>query len=125
MRWALAVLLIAHGWVHLNVWGSSKMAKNQGTRSSYSWLLGEQEALANLLKVATMISFGVAGLALILTAPWWGVATVVAASMSLLLVALFPHAILNAWMAAPVVIDLVLLVGILGYSWPDSPALGG
>lgn len=61
-----------------------------------SWLLGQQDALVSLLR---------------------------AAAMSLLLVALFP--IPNLWVAAPVVINTVLLVGVLAWSWPDLAVFGG
>jgi hypothetical protein len=51
--------------------------------------------------------------------------TVVAAGASLLLVVLFPGAILNAWLIAPVAINVGLIAGIVWFSWPTRAAFVG
>ena len=125
IRWALAGFLVAHGLVHIAVWGSSKAAQAQGTNPSHSWILGDQHSLVIGLMVAAVSLFALAGFGLLFHAGWWGPMTVVAAGVSLLLVVLFPGAILNAWVVAPVTINVGLIAGIVWFSWPTRAAFGG
>lgn len=119
IRWALIGFLIAHGLVHVAVWGSAKAAQAQGTIPSHSWVLGDQRALVTGLMIAVTVLFALAGIGLLFHAGWWGPMTVVAASVSLLLVVLFPGAILNAWIVAPVIINVGLIAAV-GFQWPRS-----
>lgn len=103
--------------------GSAAMTPVQGARVNRSWLLGEQDGLVSSLQGAAMILFGIGGLALLFGVGWWGAVVVTAAAVSLLVVALFP--LPNLWVAAPVVINVALLMGVLGWSWPDLGVFGG
>lgn len=47
MRWLLVGFLIVHGVVHLNVWGTSRMAQSQGTRSPTPGCWGEPAMRCN------------------------------------------------------------------------------
>ena len=64
-----------------------------------------------------------AGGALLFQAAWWPQMTVVAASASLLLVALFPGAIVGPWIVAPIAINVALIAGVW-LSWPESLLTG-
>lgn len=74
--------------------------------------------------VAAMRLLVLAALGLLLLAGWWGPMTVMAASVSLLLVVLFPEAAANAWLIAPVAI-IGLIVGVVWFSWPSREVFGG
>jgi hypothetical protein len=121
----LVAFLFAHGFVHLNVWGSTRMAAAQGTHPTQSWLLGDKRSVASALTVMAATLFGLAGVGLLLQAGWWGSVTVAAAGVSTLLVILYPGALLGAWIAAPIAINLGLVVGIVWFSWPSKAILGG
>jgi hypothetical protein len=69
--------------------------------------------------IGATVLFALAGVGLLFHAGWWGPMTLVAASVSLLLVVLFPGAILSAWIVAPVVIN-VGLVAVVWFQWPRS-----
>jgi hypothetical protein len=66
--------------------------------------------------VAAVSLFALAGFGLLFHAGWWGPMTVVV---------LFPGAILNAWVVAPVTINVGLIAGIVWFSWPTRAAFGG
>ena len=123
-RWLFIGFLVAHGLVHIAVWGSSKSVAAQGTSTSHSWLLGDQRALAIGLMIAATSLFALAGVGLLFHAEWWRPMTVVAGAVSLLLVGLFPGAILNAWLLAPVAINAGLIAGITWFSWPSRATFG-
>ncbi|HEU4539950.1 MAG TPA: hypothetical protein VFR23_02380 [Jiangellaceae bacterium] len=76
------------------------------------------------LMVAATWLLVLAALGLLLLAGWWGPMTVMAASVSLLLVVLFPEAAANAWLIAPVAI-IGLIVGVVWFSWPSREVFGG
>jgi hypothetical protein len=123
IRWVLIGFLVAHGLVHIAVWAPARTA--QGTIPSHSWLLGNQRALVVGLMIAAIALFSAAGVGLLFHAGWWGPMTVVAAGVSLLLVVLFPGAILNAWLIAPVAINVGLIMGVVWFAWPSRAAFGG
>ena len=113
------------GWFISPCWGSSKAAQAQGTNPSHSWIVGDQHALAIGFTVAAVTLFALAGFGLFFHAGWWGPMTVLAAGVSLVLVVLFPGAILNAWLLAPLAINMGLIAGIVWFSWPTRAAFGG
>jgi hypothetical protein len=120
MRWLLGGFLIAHGFVHIVVWASQKAALRQGTRPDHSWLFGDQHSAVITVTYTVAGLFALAGGALILHMDLWRVMTVAGAALSLLLVGLFPEAILNAWIVAPVGIDVALVTSILWFAWPTK-----
>jgi hypothetical protein len=124
VRWILAGFLVAHGLVHITVWASAKTADAQGTHPEHSWLLGEQHSAVVALTYAAVGLFALAGGALILQFELWRWITVVASGVSLLLVALFPAAILGPWIVAPLAIDIGLMVSILSFAWPSKTMVG-
>jgi hypothetical protein len=124
LRWLFAGFLIAHGLVHIAVWASQKASVAQGTTPDHSWLLGDRHSVVIALTYVTVGLFAVAGGALILQMELWRVATVVAASVSLTLIALFPAAILSGWIIAPVGIDAALIAGIVWLDWPSRAMVG-
>ena len=120
MKWLLAGLLVAHGFVHITVWASAKAATEQGTTPDHSWVLGDQHSIVIGLTYLVVALFAAAAGALLLEAEWWRQAAVMAAATSLLLVALFPGALLGPWIVAPVAIDVALIVAIIWLQWPRS-----
>lgn len=117
-RWVLVALLLAHGWVHLVVRGMVPAIPTQAASPSHSWLLGDRRPLARGLTALTVALFAVAAVGLALQAAWWGPMAVAAAGVSVLLVALFPAAIANAWIVAPLAIDAAVIAGVV---WFDMP----
>jgi hypothetical protein len=115
LRWLFVTFLIAHGLVHIAVWGSSKTVAQRSPGDS--WVLGEQHGLVIGLVIATVSLFTLAGLGLMFDAGWWKPITIVASAASLALVGLFPGAIVGWWMVAPITIDVGLIVSV-AYGWP-------
>jgi hypothetical protein len=120
MWWRAAVVafLIAHGLVHIAVWGTSKPL--EGTDPGHSWLLGHNRSLALGLMVGATALFLVTGVLLLFHAEWWQTLALIAGGVSLLLVALFPAAIPGAWLMAPTAIDAGIMASILWLQWPSE-----
>lgn len=119
-RWLLVLFLFAHGWVHLVIWGMVPAMPTDAVNPTHSWVLGDRQAVARVLTVLTMALFAVAAVGLIIQAAWWAPTAVAAAGVSVLLVALFPAAIGNAWIVVPLAIDLALIVGIVAFDLPGT-----
>jgi hypothetical protein len=117
-RWVLVAVLLADGWVHLVVWGMVPAIPTQAANPSHSWLLGDRRPLARGLTALTMALFAVAAVGLAVQVVWWGPMAVAAAGVSVVLVTLFPAAIANAWIVAPVAIDVAVIAGVV---WFDMP----
>lgn len=123
LRWLVAGVLVAHGLVHIAVWASSKVAEGQGSTPDRSWVLGTQHSLVIGLTYLVVALFAVAAGALLFQAGWWPQMTIVAAGASLLLVALFPGAIVGPWIVAPIAINGALIAAVW-LSWPGSLMTG-
>jgi hypothetical protein len=123
LRWLVAGLLVAHGLVHIAVWASAKVAEGQGSTPDRSWILGTQHSLVLGMTYLVVALFAVAGVALVFQVGWWPQMTVVAAGASLLLVALFPGAIVGPWIVAPIAINVTLIAAVW-LSWPESLMTG-
>jgi hypothetical protein len=106
VRWVFAGFLVAHGLVHLIVWTSSSTAKAQGTNPDHSWMLGDQHSIVVSMTYVATAMF------------------VFAAAASLVLVALFPDAIMDAWILAPVGINVALIAGVAWLDWPSRTMVG-
>jgi hypothetical protein len=122
--WVFAAFLVAHGLVHIAVWGSKATAQAQGSDPDHSWLLGDQHSVATSLMAIATALFVVAGVALLFGAEWWSAVALAGAGASLALVGLFPAAIVGPWVAAPVLIDLLIVAGIAGFGWFGESQLG-
>jgi hypothetical protein len=123
LRWVVAGLLVAHGLVHIAVWASTKVAEGQGSIPDRSWILGTQHSLVLGMTDLVVALFALAGVALLFQAGWWPQLTVASASASLLLVALFPGAIVGPWIVAPIAINVALIAAVW-LSWPESLMTG-
>jgi len=136
MRISLAVLLIAHGWVHASLsWVPLPAANGPRTPFWPSWWraavdptwpisrLGLTAPLARglgwALWLASLLGFTAAGLGL-LGVPGlnslWQILTAVSAGLSLAMLVLYWH----PWLVVGVLLDLVLLAAVV---WPRWPAL--
>jgi hypothetical protein len=124
VRWVFVGFLVAHGLVHLIVWTSSSTAKAQGTNPDHSWMLGDQHSIVVSMTYVATAMFVFAGAALLFQMEMWRVVTVVAAAASLVLVALFPDAIMDAWILAPVGINVALIAGVAWLDWPSRTMVG-
>lgn len=123
-RLAVVASLLAHGSVHVMVWGPTTSAEARGTDPDHSWLFGDQHSLMiGLMSIAAAL-FIIAGIALLARAHRWRFVATAAAASSLGLLVLFPGAILDAWLVAPVAIDLGLIAGILRSPWFSDTRLG-
>jgi hypothetical protein len=118
--WRIAVVafLIAHGLVHIAVWGTSKPL--EGTDPSHSWLLGDNRSLALGLMVGATALFVLTGVLLLFHTEWWQTLALIAGGVSLLLVVLFPAAIPGAWVIAPTAIDAAIIASIVWLEWPTE-----
>ena len=125
IRWALVVFLFAHGWVHLVVWGVIPSMAPEGMKPAHSWILGDNRGVADLMSLVAAALFAVAALGLAVGAGWWGPVAVAGGAASMLLVALFPAALLSAWVLVPGAINAALIVGITWLQWPATQSLGG
>ena len=113
------VLLFAHGWAHLVVWGLIPSLQPQSDSDpAHSWVLGDNRPVANGLAVLTMATFAVAAVGLAVHATWWGTATIAASVASLLLVGLLPAAVAGVWILVPIAINAALIVGVAWFDWP-------
>jgi hypothetical protein len=119
LRWLFAGLLVAHGFVHITVWANAKVAREQGTNSDHSWVIGDQHAVVIGLTYLVVSLFVLAAGAMLFQAAWAPMMAVVAPGASLLLVALFPRAILGPWIVAPVGINLAIIAAVW-LQWPTS-----
>jgi hypothetical protein len=119
LRWVFAGLLAAHGFVHITVWASAKVATDQGTNPDHSWAIGDQHSVVISLTYLVVALFALAATAVLFQAEWWQLMTVAAASASLLLVAVFPAALLGPWIVAPVAINLAIIAAVW-LEWPRS-----
>jgi hypothetical protein len=120
MWWRIAVVafLVAHGLVHIAVWGTSKPL--EGTNPGHSWLLGDNRSMAIALMTAATGLFVFTGVLLLFHAAWWQTLAVVSGGVSLLLVAVFPAAIPGAWLIAPVTINAGIIASIVWLDWPSE-----
>ena len=125
IRWTVVMLLFAHGWVHMVVWGLVPAIQPQVDEPAHSWAIGERPGVVRALTLLTMTLFAVAAIGLALELSWWGALTVAAAAASLALVALFPAAVANGWFVVPLAIDLALILGVVAFGWPTMGTFGG
>jgi hypothetical protein len=115
--------LIAHGLVHVAMWGlvpKPAPDKEAPFDASYSWLLGNQRALAATVAAATAVVLVAAGFGLWAHADWWRAAAVVGMAASfLLMVVYFIH-----WFIFIEGVNAALIGSILWLSWPSETMVG-
>lgn len=129
-RWLLALLLLAHGWVHVMfVFPAPQAAPVTAAGLAYpfdmdrSWLIvspgldaGMVKTVGVVLMAAVFVAFALAAMAtigLLVPAGWWGGLVLVGAAGSTLLLALFFSPALLLGFA----INVVLLWLVLASAW--------
>jgi hypothetical protein len=122
-RFIFIAFLIAHGLVHVAMWvliPKPAPGKEAPFDSSYSWLLGNQRALAASVAVATAAILVVAGFGLWAHADWWRAAAVIGltASFGLMVVYFTP------WFTFIEAVNAALIGSILWLSWPSKTMVG-
>jgi hypothetical protein len=134
MQLIIAILLIAHGLIHLGLAvapdprGGEQALWGFFLAQGRSWLLARAglgpaqiRAIAVILITFSTIVFAVAGFALVGAQPWWRPAAVLSACVSLALLFLFWHRML--WIGAAV--NLGVLAALLIANWPPAGFPGG
>jgi hypothetical protein len=88
--------------------------------ASYSWLLGNQKALAATVAAATAVVLGAAGFGLWAHADWWRAAAVVGLAASFLLMVVY----FTPWFIFIEGVNAALIGSILWLSWPSEALVG-
>jgi len=121
MGWTvvIGVFLIAHGLAHLAVYAPP--AADAPFDPARSWLFGRRiRPLALTLGAVAALIFVIAGIGLLAHQDWWQAASVVGASASLVLLALFFH----PWLSFGVAINVAIIWVLTQTDWPTSEMLG-
>lgn len=105
MRWIAGLFLIAHGLVHLAIWLPRPDAKAPFD-VGHSPFVGEVRRLAVALAVAAAAVLGLAGLGVLVAAPWWIPVTVAGAAVSAALLLLT----FNTWWLIGLGINTAIMV---------------
>jgi len=121
-RAVFVAFLIVHGLIHMGIWLIPKPTDPQKAPFDpwHSWLAGDQRAIAQAIAVTAALLFLAAGVGLIAHAGWWRPATVAAASVSLVLMALYFH----PWLILGIGLNAGLIAAILWLDWPSKALVG-
>jgi hypothetical protein len=109
IRLLLAAFFVGHGLVHGIMFAlpySAQAAADLPFNPSHSWLIGDTRAFAFVVALAVTVAFVLAGAGYVGHAGWWPLATIAAAGLSLLLLALY----LSKWWTVGLVISVVLAI---------------
>ena len=109
IRVLIAALFVGHGLVHSIMFGlpySAQAAADLPFNPSHSWLLGDRRALAFVVALVVTVAFAVAAAGYVAAGGWWPVATIGAAALSLLLLALY----LSKWWTVGLLISIALVI---------------
>ena len=109
IRLVLAALFVGHGLVHGIMFGlpySAQAAADLPFNPSHSWLLGDRRALAFVVALVVTVAFAVAGAGCVAAGGWWPVATIGAAGLPLVLLALY----LSEWWTVGLLISIALVI---------------
>jgi hypothetical protein len=110
-RFLLIAFLIAHGLVHLPVWvwvPKPKDGKEMPFDSTYSWLLGNQKALATVVALAAAVLLITGGVALWAHVEWWRPVGLTGLALSFGLMVLY----FNPWFLFIEGVNAALIVGL-------------
>lgn len=122
-RFIFIAFLIAHGLVHVAMWvlvPKPAPGKKAPFDASYSWLLGNQRALAASVAAGTAVVLVVAGLGLWANADWWRAAAVIGLAASFLLMVVY----FTPWFTFIEGVNAALIGSILWLSWPSKTMVG-
>ena len=114
--------LIAHGLVHIGMWGVPKLQTAEGSPfvSSDSWLIGSTKGLAAVLAVLTAVVLIAGGVALFAHSGLWRPLTIVGLAGSLFLDVLY----FNPWFIFITVVNGAFLWALLWAHWPAASRVG-
>jgi hypothetical protein len=123
VRVAVALFLMAHGFVHLVIYATPKdPAKREPFAADHSWLLSASgiavEPTRRISVVAASLVGGLsvlAGLFLLLDLGWWTVWALLGAALGLALKTLY----FNPWLSLGVTLDVGIVLAIAA-GWPSS-----
>ncbi len=116
LRILLGLFVVAHGLVHLAVWGPPPSG-NTPMQTARSWLLGDVRPLAVGLASATAALLAAGGVAVVAGAGWWPWPVIVGSAVSMLLIGLT----FTPWWLFGLAIDAALLVwAVRTLSWPNA-----
>ena len=99
------LLLIVHAVVHLGVWLPAPK-DTAPFDPAHSWLLGDVRGAARGLAIIACVAFALAGVLVLAGSPAGAVVTIVAAVVSLILIAVT----FNPWLIAAAAIDAGIVV---------------
>ena len=83
----LGLFVIAHGLVHLAVWGPPP-SNDAPIQTARSWLLGDMRPLAVGLAIGATVLLTAGGIAVLTEAGWWPWLVIAGSAVSVLLMAL-------------------------------------
>ena len=109
IRLLIAAFLVGHGLVHGIMFSlpySTQAAADLPFNPSHSWLLGDTRSFAFVVALVVTVAFAVAGAGYVAGSSWWPVATIAAAGLSLLMLALY----LSKWWTVGLLISVALVI---------------
>lgn len=107
MRFLIAAFFVGHGLVHGIMFGlpfSAQASADLPYNPSHSWLIGDRQSLGFGIALVVTVAFAVAAAAYVGRASWWPGATMVAAALSLVLLALY----FTRWWTVGILISVAL-----------------
>lgn len=130
LKFVIGGVIGAHGVGHVLGWMPAwGIAQFEGL-SSRSWLLtsaigdGGARALGGVLWLIPTIGFVVAAGGLFMGQVWWRPVAIASATLSLVVIALFPDALPAGSLLGAVVVNLAVLGGLLVLGWPVASSVG-
>jgi hypothetical protein len=114
--------LIAHGLVHIAVWGLSnnQTAKGSPFVASDSWLIGSTKGLAAVLAVVVAVVLVSGGAALFAHTGLWRPLTIAGLAGSLFLDVLY----FNPWFIFIGIVNAAFLLALAWAHWPAASRVG-
>lgn len=122
IRFLIGGFLIAHGLVHIAMWGAPKLQTAEGSPfvSSDSWLIGSTKGLAAVLAVLVAVVLVSGGVALFAQAGLWRPLTIVGLAGSLFLDVLY----FNPWFIFIGLVNAAFLWSLVWAHWPAASRVG-
>ena len=109
IRLLIAAFLVGHGLVHGIMFSlpySTQAAADLPFNPSHSWLLGTTRSFAFVVALVVTVAFAIAAAGYVAAGGWWPVATIGAAGLSLVLLALY----LSKWWAVGLLLSIALAI---------------
>lgn len=120
LRVFLGLFFIAHGLIHVAIWGIRYDPAKPAFDPSRSWLLGDRRPLARVLAFAAAAILLVAGIALLAQGGWWRPTAVVGLGVSTVLLLVY----FTLWYLFILAVNAALIVGIAWLDWPATSTVG-